>query len=176
MGRDQAKRHQRLGLLGDDLKRGLDALDELIDRLNNVISGNHRHHRLRIALQQHRRRESDRIGGIAPLGLPQHIVRRQLRQVLQHRRAVTGAGTNEDPIRREQCTQALIGKLQQRLAMNDRQELFRSIVARKRPETSPPPPCHDYSVFHKSVRRFVDVAGLRLYPPRQWKEWRGAIF
>jgi len=111
-GGDEAERDQGFGLLGDNLEAGLDRLDELVDGFDHVSAVTTAMTASGVALQQDSGGEADRVGGVAALGLAQHVAGGELGDVLEDRIAVGGAGADEDAVGGEQGAQALVGELQ----------------------------------------------------------------
>src|SRR5437868_7763134 len=101
VGGDDAKGDQRVGLGGDNVKRGLDRGLEFLHRRDDVVGGDDRGDGVLVALVQNRRGEADGIGGVAAGGLAEQVFLRQFRQVVQHRLPVGGAGADENAVGRQ---------------------------------------------------------------------------
>src|SRR5438874_397277 len=76
--RGPPKRHPRHRLRSHHLNRNHEPPRELIQLLNLMLGRGRGDHRFRIALEQHRSRETHGVRGVAPRRLAQHIVRRQI--------------------------------------------------------------------------------------------------
>jgi hypothetical protein len=91
------ERDEAVAVILDELEAKLEPAPELVQRLDDVVGGQHDKDRLGVAFGQHRRRQAHGVDGVAPDGLPEDLLVRKVRQRAADRVAV-GFGGADEPV------------------------------------------------------------------------------
>jgi hypothetical protein len=102
--------HEGRRVVGRQVERGLHRLLEHLDRLDHVVGGRDRHHRVRVPLAQHRGGEADGVGGVAAHGLAEEVVLGQLGEVVEDELAVLAAGADVDAVGGQDAAEAVVAE------------------------------------------------------------------
>jgi DNA polymerase III epsilon subunit family exonuclease len=106
--------------------------------------------------------ERDRGRGVAARGLGDHILRPQLREMLEALLGVLLGRRDEDVLRRKQALQPIPRQLDQRLPVEDAEELLRVLVGAQRTESRARPAGKDQRrhADHQPCRRSLKNRGV----------------
>src|SRR5215510_3132740 len=96
---DDAESDQRERLFGDNVEGSFETGLKRVDRLDDVICRDNGKDRILVALEQNRGGEADGVSRIAALGLAEEIFARQLREILENRRAMPLGRAHENLLR-----------------------------------------------------------------------------
>jgi len=117
--------------------------DEALIVADEVIGWQDERHLVRLATGEDRREPGGNRGG-ARQRLPQHVVRRQLGELLLGGAHMCLARDDVDVVRLQQRAEPSHGLLQQARLAGQREELLGRSATGERPETGPRPPGHDH--------------------------------
>ena len=119
---------------------------EALTVLDEMIRGQHDHHPIRIRTLDMQRHKPDTRGRTAPARLPDHLLRRKLRNLTADLLRVAGLRDDQHMIEQSQTTRAVHGLLQHRPVPTHRKELLGPMSSAQRPRSRAPATCHNYSV------------------------------